>query len=182
MRPGCLSSHAHCRAPFPVPCEFLRKGVVLRHHPDIEDSDRTGGSPTTTREMASSRRLHDFPSGPGRYRRGGAGRRPSKPIRSVKPDGVGLLDLDNPVAANARYPKHVCGTSDSCNVWADGPGGFGQTSAIGFCSMASQYSGGIGSPGPEADELRGSLPTADASFSICFGVGMRQLAGRSAIK
>ena len=36
-------------------------------------------------------------------------------------------------------------------------------------------------PGPELGVLRGSLPTAAASFSICLGVGMRQLAGRSVI-
>ena len=37
------------------------------------------------------------------------------------------------------------------------------------------------SPGPGVGVLRGSLPTVAASFSICFGVGMRQLAGRSVI-
>jgi hypothetical protein len=48
-------------------------------------------------------------------------------------------------------------------------------------NTACQYSGGISSPGPGVREGGKFLPTAAAaaSFSICFGVGMRQLAGRS---
>lgn len=49
----------------------------------------------------------------------------------------------------------------------------------GSLRTASQYSGGIGSPSPGEGILLGALPTAAAIFSICFGVGMRQFAGRS---
>jgi hypothetical protein len=48
---------------------------------------------------------------------------------------------------------------------------------------ACQYSGGISSAGPGVRAAGTFLRTAAAaaSFSICFGVGMRQLAGRSVI-
>ena len=48
----------------------------------------------------------------------------------------------------------------------------GLASASGSRRTDSQYSGGIASPGVGFGILRGSLPSAVASFSICFGVGM----------
>jgi hypothetical protein len=71
--------------------------------------------------------------------------------------------------------------SDSRCVRMDAPDRSGLASARGSFRTDSQYSGGIASPGSGDRIVRPSLPTAAANFSICVGVGMRQLAGRSVI-
>jgi hypothetical protein len=61
--------------------------------------------------------------------------------------------------------------------------GVGLASAEASSRTARQYSGGMSSPGPIAGDPGAFPPTgaADASLSICFRVGMRQLAGWSII-
>ena len=65
-------------------------------------------------------------------------------------------------------------------VRMDGPGA--PRSASTSSNTARQYSGGNSSAGPTAGDVGGAFPRAAAAmacFSICFRVGMRQLAGRS---
>lgn len=59
-----------------------------------------------------------------------------------------------------------------CRTWATA------APARGSLRTDSQYSAGRGASGPAADGARLRSASA-ANFSICFGVGMRQLAGRS---
>ena len=102
-------------------------------------------------------------------------------VRTVEPGGVGLLDFDDPGASTAGDPKAWCWISARRCVRTDGPGGLDPVSARGSSRTACQYSGGISSPGPSA-RAGGTFPrtaAAFASISMCFGVGMRQLAGRS---
>ena len=101
--------------------------------------------------------------------------------RPVEADRIGLLDLA--VRPQRRQPtlRMWWEISDSRSVRTGGLGGSGLASARGSRRTASQYSGGMASLGPGFGVLRVSLPTKAASFSICFGVGMRQLAGRSVI-
>jgi hypothetical protein len=71
--------------------------------------------------------------------------------------------------------------SESCCVQIEGPAG--RRSAAASSRTARQYSDGISSPGPgvRTGGTFSPTPALAASFSICFGVGMRQLAGRSVI-
>ena len=65
-------------------------------------------------------------------------------------------------------------TSFRCLIWAT------LVSARGSLSTESQYSAGRGASGAGAGAA-GPRTNSAASFSICLGVGMRQLAGRSVI-
>jgi hypothetical protein len=100
-------------------------------------------------------------------------------VTAVKADGVQPLDFDGPHAAAASDPQHVL-LDLGQSLRPDGRAG---RLRAGVGKRVLEYPfpvfGGIGSSGPEFGILRGSLPTTAASFSICFGVGMRQLAGRS---
>src|SRR6202012_667923 len=55
----------------------------------------------------------------------------------------------------------------------------GAISVSAACKSVFQYSGGKSSFGPTAGGAGGLLSRAAAILSICFGVGIRQLAGRS---
>ena len=101
-------------------------------------------------------------------------------IWTVEPGGVRLLDLDSPGAAATFNPQNMLMNlaqprPDTC------------------CARARRTSVGAGGViqqrlpvfrrqilvGSQTARGRGFLPTAAAIFSICLGVGMRQLAGRS---
>jgi hypothetical protein len=100
----------------------------------------------------------------------------------VEADGIGLLDLDGP-GTPARDTLRICWEiSDSRSRRAEGRPSSVPASASGSSMTACQYSGGISSPGPGVrigTAFSRTATAAAASFSICFGVGMRQLAGRS---
>ena len=101
-------------------------------------------------------------------------------VRTVEPDGVRLLDLDGPGAAAAAHPQNMLGNFGQPQRPDRGAGRPGLASASGSSRTACQYSGGIVVAGARR-RRPAALPAdgAAASFSICFGVGMRQLAGRS---
>ena len=156
--------------------------VVLRRHPDIHDSGRaTGGAGDYSNEGQQ-------PSSSWRPVRCLAGivQQPLSDILpdrlcAVKPNGIGLLDFDDPAAAGAGDPQNMLGNFGQ----PQRPDGRARRHRAGAGERVPQDGfpvfGRHGSPGPGVGVLRGSLPTAAASFSICFGVGMRQLAGRSVI-
>jgi hypothetical protein len=102
-----------------------------------------------------------------------------EPLRDIFPDGVAAEEADSihglsTIRSQRRQETRStwCWISDSfrCLIRTPFP-------ARGSCSNDSQYSVGSASSGAAAwtDGLRAS----PASFSICLGVGMRQLAGRS---
>jgi hypothetical protein len=111
-----------------------------------------------------------------------------QPLTDVLPDGlfpvqscgVGLLDFDGAAAAAAGDPQQV-----SLNVGQllrPDRGAGRSRSASTSSNIARQYSGGNSSAGPTAGDVGGTFPRAAAAMeclSICFRVGMRQLAGRS---
>jgi hypothetical protein len=100
-------------------------------------------------------------------------------LLTVQADGVGLLDLDNARAPATGDPQDMLWdfgkrcpaldrSEDLISSWAS-------------FRTACQYSSGISSCGPRGGVTTVFLPIEAASFSICFGVGIRQLAGRSLI-
>jgi len=97
-----------------------------------------------------------------------------------EPDRVGLLNLDGAAAAAAGDAQHM--PLDVAEpLILDRIAGC-PTSAEASSRTACQYSGGNSSAGPTGRGVWAWPPTAAAaSFSICFGVGMRQFAGRSDI-
>jgi hypothetical protein len=112
---------------------------------------------------------------------------PDSAAERCRPPIPGIVD-------RARAPRihegKQSGTRSRCRWMSasrcgriEGPVGLDPVSARGSSRTACQYSGGISSPGPGV-RPGGTFPrtaAACASFSICFGVGMRQLAGRSVI-
>jgi hypothetical protein len=102
-------------------------------------------------------------------------------LGSGQPDRVGLPDLDGAATAAAGDPQQVAlnaGQALRPDRGADRPpAGIGRRSSRTACP----YSAGISSPGLGVCTDGAFLPTtaAFASLSICFGLGMRQLAGRS---
>jgi hypothetical protein len=95
---------------------------------------------------------------------------------TVKTDRVDSLDFDDPLAAAAGNPKHVALDLGQPPLTGWGP----LEAARGSCRTERQYSPGSGASGAVATTA-GRRATSAASFSIGFGVGMRQLAGRSLI-
>jgi len=94
-------------------------------------------------------------------------------------DRIRLLDLDDPAAAGARHPQNILGNFGQ-PLRPDGRSG-AIRSGVGarVAGRIPSIRETIASAGPGDPIARASLPTAAASFSICLGVGMRQLAGRS---
>jgi hypothetical protein len=93
-------------------------------------------------------------------------------IEAARIDG---LDLNGAVAAPAGDAQHVAlYLSRRCRSWAP------LVPARASFRIESQYSAGSGSSGA-ATGTAGLRAASEASFSICLGVGMRQLAGRSVI-
>jgi hypothetical protein len=96
-------------------------------------------------------------------------------VAAIQSDCIGGLDFHGPLAAAAGDAQHVALNLGKTSLPHLGPGRIGARSL----STDSQYSAGSGASGA-AEGLRLRAASA-ASFSICFGVGMRQLAGRSVI-
>ncbi|OIM93041.1 hypothetical protein BLN97_18570 [Bradyrhizobium elkanii] len=95
-------------------------------------------------------------------------------VAAIQSDCIGCLDFDDPLAAAARYAKDVTPNVRQTPL----PYLASVVSARGSLSTDSQYSAGSGASGAAAGGA-GLWTASAASFSICFGVGLRQLAGRS---
>jgi hypothetical protein len=103
----------------------------------------------------------------------------TSPLARASADCAARIVVIDAAAAVARDPKHVpadLGHLAGLDRAAD-------LSFVGAGSLrtASQYSGGICSAGPTVGDRRPFVPTAAlaAIFSICFELGVRQLAGLS---
>ena len=117
-----------------------------------------------------------------------------QPLRDVLPDRVaaiqsdciGGLDFHGPLAAAAGDAQHVALNFGKTSLPQLGSGHIGARvledgpEVSPYAPVDSQYSAGRGASGAAAAGLHLRAASA-ASFSICFGVGMRQLAGRSVI-
>ena len=92
--------------------------------------------------------------------------------------GIRLLYLDSASTAAAGDAEHM--PLDVAELlFLDRVAGRGLASAEASFRTACQYSDGISSAGPGVGVAGTFLPTTAVIFSICLGVGMRQLAGRS---
>jgi hypothetical protein len=93
-------------------------------------------------------------------------------VASIQSDGIGRLDFYRPLATTAGDAKHV-----ALNLGATLPHlGTGVAGArVVEYRFPVFWDGPI--PSPSRRECFGMASAA--SFSICFGVGIRQLAGRS---
>jgi hypothetical protein len=129
-----------------------------------------------SRTLASTRLLHACRCAAGRCCQASAARPPSRP-RCRHTTGLHRLSGFPRSARSggrrragrgAGFPKDVAAASGPRSL-----------PARGSLRIDSQ-SAGSGASGTEA-EGRGLRAASAASFSICFGVGMRQLAGRSVI-
>ena len=96
-------------------------------------------------------------------------------VRTIKPHSIDLLNFDDPAAAAAGDPQQV-----ALDLRQRRLTGRPLERARGSWSTDCQYSGGSGSPGASTGSA-GFRLASTASFSICFGAGMRQFAGRSVI-
>ena len=97
-------------------------------------------------------------------------------VAAIQSDCIGGLDFHGSLAATAGNSQHMALNLRKMSLPHLGPGRAGARSL----STDSQYSAGRGASGAAA-EGPGLRAASAASFSICFGVGMRQLAGRSVI-
>jgi hypothetical protein len=96
----------------------------------------------------------------------------------VQTDGVHFLDLNNALAPAAGYSQDML--RDLTEALDGARMSRNRCLVMGIVEEgARQYSSGMSSLGPSERPLADSFPIEAASFSICFGVGIRQLAGRS---
>ena len=153
--------------------------VVLRRHPDIQDSDNAhahhcnysneGQQPSSSCRPVRCWHVSSNSRWP----------RSFQTVRGpAKPDRICLLYLDGAGAAAAGDAEHV--PLDVAELLLlDRVAGRCLASAEASSRTACQYSGGISSAGPGVGVAGTFLPTTAVIFAICLGVGMRQLAGRS---
>ena len=97
-------------------------------------------------------------------------------VAAIQSDCIGGLDFHGPLAAAARDAQHVALDFRKTSLPYLGPGRAGAR----VFEYRFPVFGREGASGAAAAGLRLRAASA-ASFSICFGVGMRQLAGRSVI-
>ena len=181
-RPGCWPSRVPCRAPSPEPCDRRRTAALgdtsgPSEHPGAKRSDRRSGAATAPRTPASSRLLHACPCAAGRCCRAAAVRRPSRPrCRHI----VGRHRRSGFPRSARSGGRRRAGRGAECPRDVAAASGPRSRRRAGSFRTDSQYSAGKGASGAAADGA-GLRAASAASFSICFGVGMRQLAGRSVI-
>jgi hypothetical protein len=101
-------------------------------------------------------------------------------VSAVEPDRVSGLDLDDAIAAAAGDAQDVPRDLRQAKVLDRHAGRLRRLRAA---KTASPYSCGIASAGPRtglgATAVASRRAASAASFSICLGVGIRQLAGLS---
>lgn len=152
------------------------RGVIFRGHPDIQAQRDRIGNPSrvrVSRTPASTHPLRASRCAAGRCRPAAAGRHPSRAHsgRIAEPHRRSGF---RSIAAAAVDAQHVALNFREVFLAQLGAGHGG----AGVLGTESQYSGGSGSSGVAVDVA--CFRTASAArFSICFGVGIRQLAGRS---
>jgi hypothetical protein len=153
--------------------------VILWGHPGIQAQRDRIGSPewaTAYRTPASTRLLHACRCAAGRCCRAAAAQRPSRRRchrRAGSRRRSGFPRCARSGDRRMRSTWRWISTSLRFLIWAT------LVSARGS-STESQYSAGRGASGAGAGAA-GPRTNSAASFSICLGVGMRQLAGRSVI-
>jgi hypothetical protein len=129
---------------------------------------------TTPRNPASTRPLRVVLCFAGTYRRGVAARPPSRPPSRIKADHVDDLDFHRPLAAPAGDAQHMALDLRKRSLPHLGAGRAGARVSkhrVPICRGQRLFRSRSGD--------RRSPDGFGGQFSICLGVGMRQLAGRS---
>jgi hypothetical protein len=126
-----------------------------------------------SRALASSRLLHVFRCVAGTYRRAAAAR----PLSKWRCRRIGGPHRRSgfPRSAHSAARRRAARGAGSPTAFVVA---FDAAPARGSLSSESQYSAGRGASGAAVGGA-GRRAASAASFSICLGVGMRQLAGRS---
>ena len=152
--------------------------VVLRRHPDIQDSDNAhahhcnysneGQQPSSSCRPVRCWHVSSNSRWPRSFQ---TVRGPASRIASAFCISMVRAQRRQETRSTCRW------MSPSCCFWIGLPEGLASVEAS--FRTACQYSDGISSAGPGVGVAGTFLPATAAIFAICLGVGMRQLAGRS---
>ena len=184
-RRGCWSSPAPCR----VPC-----ARALRSPPERGVGWCFGAIRTSVIQTGDRRRAGDYsnegqqpssswrPVRAGRYCPAAAGRRPSRPPSVRRGGRRRPSGFRRSGRSGEQATLRICwGISDSRSVRTEGPAAPGWRRRAGPSGRIPSIREASRRPDPESASCGAPCRRRAASFSICFGVGMRQLAGRSVI-